>query len=1152
MNVGTGNFTLNGVAGSTYTLGAATTTGTITIGGTAETGNMTLGSSSGTNNLYIANGAGATTLNLANVQTAGAVNIGAGMTTGTITIGGTGLQTGTITFGGGTGAQIVNLGTGGTGVKTVHIADGGAANVITLGGGAGTLAIDTGIWDITAAGVASGLTGITSSGTINFSGLTASLGVYTDGSKNLTSTVPTSGQLGYWTRTGTNLYNTNQGDNVGIGTTGPAQQLTIVGDTGLSLRPSANTANSIIGAVSFGPSGSSGYMGTTAARIEGWYQGTNWYSGTQLRFFTNPGPDITSNTTQQRMVIDKDGNVGIGTTNPGMKLVVSANDATAYAISSGGGTRVDIQNVNATNNSFATLDFDSGARTLSRVMSIFKDTSAGTGDLAFVTRNAGTFVEGMRIQSDGNVGIGTTNPIYLLDLLGVGTPVVRLKSTTSTNGAEYYLENTGNSVALGIESSAGGSILSGTSAYSAVFGTGYNYPIHFSTNNVVRMTIASTNGNVGIGTTNPQGTLEVRSTTDQNLAIGGKWHLANGMAMGSINDANTANEGLELDASYFYLYGGYVSMPGGHGADIAENYQITGTAPRGGLVSTDNAAAKTATASGPTQPALLGVITTTPGAVMDADGGFHIGYDTKPTYTNEKAPIALVGSAPTLVTSQNGQINIGDAVSISDIPGFGAKMTTAGQIVGKALEKLDTTSCSAASSVDAIVWPDDDGKNTLKPCFQLPDGTYVGKIMVAVAPSWYDPGVYLTDTGDLNIASDSGSYKLTNTADNSVIDRIGAFAQLVAANIKAGAITAITATFNSLISPITQTALISPIPGGTDVTVRIGSEATPSGKFAVQNAQGQEVASVDSAGNATFSGQLAAAGATVSGELYADNIHSLTIDQIQEQLKQVKTDQDLLTQAASWNTNTATNSAQLDQLVLSDLYVTSHAAVSSLLVNDDLTAGKINSLSGPLQLQSLAAAPIELMAGLVTIDTNGNVMITGDLAVGGSLNVGKDLSVSGNTTSSGLTLKPALSGLTGSDLVNPDATDSAKLLSLQDNQGQLVASVNASGSAQFGSVSTPQLVIAGPDATVSGTIVNGVITTNSTIGQAVVPAGVKDITIRNPKVTDYTLVYVTPTSITNNYVLYVKSKSAGQFVIGFDQALPIDVNFNWWIVQVSQ
>jgi len=181
------------------------------------------------------------------------------------------------------------------------------------------------------------------------------------------------------------------------------------------------------------------------------------------------------------------------------------------------------------------------------------------------------------------------------------------------------------------------------------------------------------------------------------------------------------------------------------------------------------------------------------------------------------------------------------------------------------------------------------------------------------------------------------------------------------------------------------------------------------------------------------------------------------------------------------------------------------------------------------------------MSGLVTIDTMGNVRITGNVAIGG------DLDVAGRTTTSGLVLKD---NLISNQPIN-QSTDSAKLLSLEDNQGQLVASVNASGSAQFGSISTPQLVIAGPDATQSGTIVDGVITTNSTIGQAVVPAGVKEITIQNPKVTDYTLVYVTPTSITNNYVLYVKSKQAGQFVIGFDQALPIDVNFNWWIVQVQ-
>lgn len=145
MHVGAGNFSLNGVAASTYTVGAATTTGTITIGGTAQTGDMVLGSSSGTNAVKIANGAGASTVSIAEVQTAGAVNIGAAMTTGTIRIGGTGLQTGTITIGGGTGAQIVNVGTGGTGAKAVNIATGAAANVTIIGTttAASTLALNT-------------------------------------------------------------------------------------------------------------------------------------------------------------------------------------------------------------------------------------------------------------------------------------------------------------------------------------------------------------------------------------------------------------------------------------------------------------------------------------------------------------------------------------------------------------------------------------------------------------------------------------------------------------------------------------------------------------------------------------------------------------------------------------------------------------------------------------------------------------------------------------------------------------------------------------------------------------------------------------------------------------------------------------------------
>jgi hypothetical protein len=151
MLVGSGNFALNGAAASTYTVGAATTTGTITIGGTAQSGTMTLGSSSAANTMVIAGGSGATTLQIANAQTAGSVSVGAAMTSGTISIGGTGAQTGTITIGGGTGAQTVNLATGATGVKTVHIADSAVANVVTLGSttGAASTTVNAGTLGIT-------------------------------------------------------------------------------------------------------------------------------------------------------------------------------------------------------------------------------------------------------------------------------------------------------------------------------------------------------------------------------------------------------------------------------------------------------------------------------------------------------------------------------------------------------------------------------------------------------------------------------------------------------------------------------------------------------------------------------------------------------------------------------------------------------------------------------------------------------------------------------------------------------------------------------------------------------------------------------------------------------------------------------------------
>ena len=164
LRAGQGNFTLNGDAATTYTIGASTTGGTIAIGGTAQTGTMTLGDSSGTNIVQIGSGEGATTVNIAGGATnAKVVNVATGavanlVTIGTVTgvasldllcgtgdftlegnvastydISSTGANVGTVTIAAGTGARVVNLATGGTGVKTVNIATGAIGNIVKIG-----------------------------------------------------------------------------------------------------------------------------------------------------------------------------------------------------------------------------------------------------------------------------------------------------------------------------------------------------------------------------------------------------------------------------------------------------------------------------------------------------------------------------------------------------------------------------------------------------------------------------------------------------------------------------------------------------------------------------------------------------------------------------------------------------------------------------------------------------------------------------------------------------------------------------------------------------------------------------------------------------------------------------------------------------------
>ncbi len=272
--------------------------------------------------------------------------------------------------------------------------------------------------------------------------------------------------------------------NVGIGLINPTEELTVEDDTDGSATVMQLTSSDAGFAsnqelrVDFQQAAI-----TTARQAMSFFGASDW----GFNFYTfNSSLNTTPNLT-----LRGNGSVGIGTTTPFSLLnIYGAANRIKLSNATGGNTSGDGFQIGSVNDNSVDIELWNWE----------------TGFMRFGTSNS----EKMRILSSGNVGIGTSAPLYKFDVVTTGTSAFRLvtkSSTVATPQIDMYDSiRAVETVVSSFDGTTAGTYIASYSNHPLMFGS-------YASSGPTSKMVLLANGFVGIGLTNPGYQLSVTNTT---------------------------------------------------------------------------------------------------------------------------------------------------------------------------------------------------------------------------------------------------------------------------------------------------------------------------------------------------------------------------------------------------------------------------------------------------------------------------------------------------------------------------------------------------------------------------------------------------------------------------------------------------------------